>query len=228
MKFFLAISFTTLFSYLFHTNEVNELKVAVKKSYKEKKYLEAIKIYTLLEKKYHIKEPSVIYDHANACYRSLQLKQAYKYYQIIADGEDSILSSQALNQMGIICCRIQKLKEGKELFMQSLRKNSSNRHAVLNLEWALTLKDVPTQKEKHDKQKVQQQKQSSDSNHADYKADPSGSEEDKEALRSSSHTNKYMDMNKARLLLESMKNSEKQYIQQLPVNTTTKPNEPAW
>ncbi|MBC7487012.1 MAG: hypothetical protein H7282_09705 [Cytophagaceae bacterium] len=228
MKFILAISITSLFSFLFYTNEVNELKTAVKDRYAEKKYLEAIKIYTLLETKYQIKEPFLIYDHANACYRSLQLKQAYKYYQIIADGDDSILSSQALNQMGIICCRTQKLKEGKELFIQSLRKNSSNRHAVLNLEWALTLKDVPSQQERQNKQQAQQNKKAGDSDTQDYKADPSGSEEDKEALRSSSHANKYMDINKARLLLESMKNSEKQYIQQLPVNTTTKPNEPAW
>jgi hypothetical protein len=228
MKFLLAISFTSLFSFLFYTNEVNALKTSAKKRYMEKEYLEAIKIYTLLETKYQIKEPYLIYDHANACYRSLQLKQAYKYYQIIADGNDSILSSQALNQMGIICCRTQKLKEGKELFIQSLRKNASNKHAVLNLEWALTLKDVPNQQEKQNKQQAQQKKKTGESDTPDYKADPSGSEEEKEALRSSSHANKYMDINKARLLLESMKNSEKQYIQQLPVNTTTKPNEPAW
>ena len=74
----------------------------------------------------------------------------------------------------------------------------------------------------------QQKKKTGQSNSPDYKADPSGSEEEKEGLRSSTHANKYMDINKARLLLESMKNSEKQYIQQLPVNTTSKPNEPAW
>ena len=228
MKFFLVLSFTSLFSFLFYTNEVNELKTAVKQRYAEKKYLDAIKIYTLLETKYQIKEPSLIYDHANACYRSLQLKQAYKYYQIIADGNDSVLSSQALNQMGIICCRTKKLKEGKELFIQSLRKNAANKHAVLNLEWALTLKEEITQQEKQKRQQEQQKKKTGDSNTSDYKADPSGSEEEKEALLSSSRANKYMDINKARLLLESMKNSEKQYIQQLPVNTTTKPNEPAW
>ncbi len=227
--FVLSLSFGSLFSFLFHTNEVNELKVTAKKRYQEKQYLEAIKLYTLLETKYQIKEPHLIYDHANACYRSLQLQQAYKYYQVIAEGTDSILASQALNQMGIICCRTSKLKDGKELFIQSLRKNASNTHAVLNLEWALTLKEEP--KAPSDREKTQQERQkkkTGKSDTPDYKADPSGSEEQKEALRSSSHNNKYMDMNKARLLLESMKNSEKQYIQQLPVNTTLKPNEPAW
>jgi len=195
----------------------------------EKKYLEAIKLYTLLETKYQIKEPRLLYDHANACYRSLQLRQAYKYYQVIADGKDSVLASQALNQMGIICCRTNKLKDGKELFIQSLRKNASNTRAVLNLEWALTLKEDPKNPSEREKQQQEKQKKKSGSSDTqEYKADPSGSEEDKEALRSSTHANKYMDINKARLLLESMKNSEKQYIQQLPVNTTLKPNEPAW
>lgn len=229
MKLVFLLSFSTFFSFLFHTREVNQLKITAKHYYEEKKYLEAIKIYTLLETKYQVKEPPLIYDHANACYRSLQLRQAYKYYQVIADGSDSILASRALNQMGIISCRTNKLKDGKELFIQSLRKNSSNVHAVLNLEWSMTLKEDPTaQQERNKREQEKQKKKSGDSNNPDYKADPSGDENDKEALRSSTHVNKYMDMNKARLLLESMKNSEKQYIQQLPVNTTTKPNEPAW
>lgn len=229
MKLFFLISFSTFFSFLFHTREVNQLKVTAKHYYAEKKYLEAIKIYALLETKYRIKEPSLIYDHANACYRSLQLTQAYKYYQVIADGSDSVLASCALNQMGIISCRANKLKEGKELFIQSLRKNSSNIHAVLNLEWALTLKEAPKEQQQRNKtQQQQEKKKAGEENNPDYKVDPSGDENDKEALRSSTHHAKYMDMNKARLLLESMKNSEKQYIQQLPVNTTTKPNEPAW
>lgn len=227
MKFFLLISFTTLFSFLFHTDEVNKLKENAKQLYEEKQYLDAIKIYSLLQTKYKIKEPHLIYNHANACYRSLQLHQAYKYYQLIADGDDSILASLALNQMGIISCRTNKLKEGKVLFIQSLRKNPNNTHAILNLEWALTLKDFPKEQQQK-KQQDQRKKKVGNSDSPDHKADPSGTEDDKDALRSSSHSNKYMDMNKARLLLESMRNSEKQYIQQLPVNTTIKPNEPAW
>jgi hypothetical protein len=229
MKLLFLLSFTSLFSFLFHTREVNDLKKTAKHYYAEKQYLDAIKIYTLLETKYQVKEAPLLYDHANACYRSLQLRQAYKYYQVIADDNDSVLASQALNQMGIICCRTNKLKEGRELFIQSLRKNASNTHAILNLQWALTLEDAPqNQQEQQKTQQEQQQKKTGKSDIPDYKADPSGSEEEKEALHSSTHSNKYMDINKARLLLESMKNSEKQYIQQLPVNTTSKPNEPAW
>jgi hypothetical protein len=227
MKLILLLSITGLFSFFFRTHEVNDMKRNAEQYYADKQYLEAIKTYTLLETKYQVKEARLLYDHANACYRSLQLQQAFKYYQVIADDNDSVLASQALNQMGIICCRTNKLKEGKELFIQSLRKNSSNTHAILNLEWALTLKEAPKAQQGKTKQQ-DQKKKNGDKNNPDYKADPSGSEDQKEALQSSSHPHKYMDINKARLLLESMKNSEKQYIQQLPVNTTSKPNEPAW
>jgi hypothetical protein len=230
MKLFFLLSSFSFFSFLFHTHEVNELKKTAKHYYAEKKYLEAIKLYTLLETKYQVKEANLLYDHANACYRSVQFRQAFKYYQLIADGTDSTLASHALNQMGIICCKTNKLKEGKELFIQSLRKKSTNTHAVLNLEWAMTLKDEPEQKESNQHQHTQPQKQKKPgrNNDTDFKTDPEGNDEEAEALRSSTHKNKYMDINKARLLLESMKNSEKQYIQQLPVNTTYNPKEPAW
>jgi hypothetical protein len=229
MKLILLLSFASFFSFLFRTNEVNEWKNIAKQRYAEKKYLEAIKIYTLLETQYKVKESPLRYDHANACYRSLQLGQAYKHYQVIADEKDSILASQALNQMGIICCRTNKIKAGKELFIQSLRKNAYNNHAVCNLEWALTLKDAPENQQRQQQEKKEQQnKRTNDTNKTDLKTDPSGNEKEKEALRSSTRTIHYMDINKARLLLESMKNAEKQYIQQLPVNNTSKPNEPAW
>ncbi|MDB5273711.1 MAG: hypothetical protein JWO58_2078 [Chitinophagaceae bacterium] len=231
MKLFFLVSFSSFFSFLFHIHEVNEFKKTAKQYYAEKKYLEAIKLYTLLETKYQVKEANLLYDHANACYRSIQFRQAFKYYQLIADGTDSTLASEALNQMGIICCKTNKLKEGKELFIQSLRKHSSNTHAVLNLEWAMTLKDVPEERERNkqqQQQREQQKKKSGESHTPDPKTDPEGNDEEADALRSSTHKNKYMDINKARLLLESMKNSEKQYIQQLPVNTTSNPKEPAW
>ncbi|HSZ73001.1 MAG TPA: hypothetical protein VK750_10025 [Cytophagaceae bacterium] len=228
MKLLLLVSFASLFSFFFHTNEENALKKTAKQLYAEKKYLEVIKIYTILETKYRVNEPRLLYNHANACYRSLQLRQAFKYYQVIADGKDSLLASEALNQMGIICCKTNKLKEGKELFIQSIRKHAANQHAVLNLEWAMTLKDDPKKNAAEQEKIRQQKKESAHRNSTDDKTDPDSNGNESESLRSDHHKNKYMDINKARLLLESMKNSEKQYIQQLPVNTTPNPNEPNW
>jgi len=223
----LLFSFT---SFVFKTNEVNQLKQEAKTKYAEKKYLDAAKVYARLESEFKIHEPQLLYNHANACYRSLQLKTAMKYYTIIADGKDSVLSSQALNQMGIIACRSNQLKEGRNFFKEALRKNAANTKAVLNLEWALALQDLPKNNsdanQQKEKSKQRKKKQNSSSN--DHKTDPDGKEEESNALRSQTHQNKYMDLNKARLLLESMKNSEKQYLQQRPIHNATHSNEPAW
>lgn len=222
MKTLLIIILFSLSSIVFKTNEVNRLKLEAKKMYDAKRFLDAVKIYTQLETEYKINEPELIYNHANACYKSLQLKTALKYYKVIAEGKDSTLASHALNQMGIISCRSNQLKEGQHLFMEALRKDASNIAAILNLEWALAQKDLPknNSSSKEEEQKKKKKKQKNNPANDNEKSD--------EALKSEHQPYKYMDMNKARLLLESMKNSEKQYIQQRPTLKSPHTNEPAW
>jgi hypothetical protein len=232
MKTILVLFLFSFTSFVFKTNEVNRLKHEAKKMYDDKRFLDAVKLYTQLETEYKINEPQLIYNHANACYKSLQLKTALKYYKVIAEGKDSTLASHALNQMGIISCRFSQLKEGQHLFMEALRKDASNTSAILNLEWALAQKDLPKSNASSDKEKEQRKnkkksKTDKGKNEED-KTDPEGNKDKNDALRSEHHQNKYMDMNKARLLLESMKNSEKQYIQQRPSLNTPNTNEPAW
>jgi hypothetical protein len=230
MKTSFLILLISLTSFVFKTKEVNRLKEEAQKLYAEKKYLDVTKIYRQLESQYHIDEPQLIYNHANACYRSLQLKTAMTYYKIIADGKDSVLASQALNQMGIISCRSKQLKQGKALFMEALRKNPSNRKAIVNLEWAMIQHDGPKNNSNttQEQQKAKNKKTKNNTAEKDQKTDPDGNQDPSESLRSASHRNKYMDMNKARLLLESMKNAEKQYIHQHPINNSSNANEPAW
>ncbi len=230
MKGLFLILLFSISSFVFKTNEVNQLKKEVKELYADKKYLKAIKLYTRLEVEYKIHEEPLLYNHANACYKSAQFKTALKYYKIIADDIDPVLASEALNQMGIIACRSKQLKQGKFLFIESLRKNPSNTHAILNLEWALTQEELFKNKSnsKQEKDKRKSQKNKPDSNANQQKNDPSGDQEESNSLRSQQHKNKYMDINKARLLLESMKNSEKQYIQQHPIHNKQNANEPAW
>ncbi len=231
MKGIFLLLLFSITAFVFKTKEINQLKKEAKKLYQEKKYLDAVKTYARLESEYKINEPQLIYNHANACYRSLQLKTAMKYYKIIAEGNDSLLASQALNQMGIICCRSNQMKQGKSLFMDAIRKNPSNTKAILNLEWAINkLDELPKNNasSNREKQKAQHKKQKQDKSGTEHKNDPDGEQKESESLRSLQHRNKYMDMNKARLLLESMKNAEKQYLHQHPIHNPSHANEPAW
>lgn len=231
MKSIFLILLFSITAFVFKTKEINQLKREAKKLYQEKKYLDAVRLYARLESEYKVTEPQLIYNHANACYRSLQLKTAMKYYKMIAEGNDSLLASQALNQMGIICCRSNQIKQGKNLFMDAIRKHPSNTKAILNLEWAINkLDELPKNNSasQQEKQKVKHKKQSAASSGSEHKNDPDGDQKESESLRSLQHRNKYMDMNKARLLLESMKNAEKQYLHQHPIYNPSHAKEPAW
>lgn len=214
----LLYSIVAFYSVFFQAEEINALKQKAEQSYQKHLYLEAIKAYTTLEQQYQIKDSELLYNHATACYKSLQYQTAYQLYKQLSSNNDKELASQAFNQMGIIACKTGKVKQGREHFKDALRKNASNDRALQNLVWSYTLFEAPQNKKANKNNQAQQNQSSSEQTSENTNAD---------MLKSEKHKTPSMSMEKARLLLETMKKSEKQFLQQRN-NTVQKQQENVW
>jgi hypothetical protein len=214
----LLYSIVAFYSVFFEAEEINALKQKAEQCYQKHLYLEAIKAYTTLEQQYHLKDSEILYNHASACYKSLQYQSAYQLYKQLSNNTDKELASQAFNQMGIIACKTGKVKQGREHFKDALRKNASNQQALQNLMWSFTLFEAP-QNKKGNKNNTAQLKQSS--------SEQSSENTNADLLKSDKQKTPSMSMEKARLLLETMKKSEKQFLQQRS-SSTQKQQENGW
>ena len=196
----LLYSIVAFYSVFFQAEEINALKQKAEQSYQKHLYLEAIKAYTTLEQQYQIKDSELLYNHATACYKSLQYQTAYQLYKQLSS-----------NKTG-------KVKQGREHFKDALRKNASNDRALQNLVWSFNLFEAPQNKKANKNNQAQQNQSSSEQTSENTNAD---------MLKSEKHKTPSMSMEKARLLLETMKKSEKQFLQQRS-NTVQKQQENVW
>jgi len=194
----------------------NRAKVEGQEAYQEKNYERALEAYQNVSSASLFAEPESRLNLAHTYFQLKQLRNAQKYYAKLAHVTNPFLASRALNQLGVIETIEKDTAQALLYFRQSLRLNPDNEKAQYNYE---LLKRQFHGKEKTQKSASQPQK----TNAPQPKATPSEQEakqtEDRKQLLNKLKNLK-MTEEQAMMILESMKASEMQYLQQKRQRTT--------
>ncbi len=174
------------------------------------------------------KSPEIWYNIGQCRLAIDSTQQALEAYGRATDKHFPVIGSYALNNAGVI--RV-KDKDGAmpamEAFKEALRRNPDNELARYNLE---LLKKLQQQQEQQQEQQEQEQEQEQKQDQKqqqqkqDPKANPKEGKGEKQEYREISPE-------QAKMILEGMKDNEKQFIQQLHKSAKTKPEndgKPSW
>ncbi len=224
--------------------ETNALKKEAKEAYEAGNFEKAVEHYEKLTQALEVLDENLLMNLANAYYKQGNIEQATSQYQNLSQSENNNVRADAYNQMGIIAHQQQKNEEALEFFKKALKANPSNEAARFNYSKLKKEQEENEQNQNEDDQngdnKDQQQnkdQQNQDQDQQDQEnqdqQDQSGDAEqetdeqeqqeqqdqgDEQEENQKSTAEKLEEMNmteeKAKMILEAMKNNEIQYIQQ--------------
>ncbi|MDZ7897101.1 MAG: hypothetical protein U5N85_03605 [Arcicella sp.] len=193
--------------------KVNIRNKAIKEAqfaYKDKDFKESCIQYQILGSTSFFTPPEVTLNHAHALFESNDTLQAHRKYEQLVSLKEPLLASTTYSQLGIIFCSERDTARALSLFKQALIIKPDNDVARFNYE-LLKRKYHPKNKQKSEIQKPNSKQ--------DLPPPPQNQQEEvakdnsqKELLKTLK--NYGLTLEKARIILDGMKNSEIQYIQQ--------------
>lgn len=196
----------------------NRAKVEGQEAYNEKQYKRALEAYQTISTTSLFAEPESRLNLAHTYFQLNQLRNAKKYYTKLAKVSNVFLASRALNQLGIIETLDKDTAQALLYFRQSLRLNPDNDRAQYNFE---LLKKRFNGKEKQTHQNIPQQNPEKKQTETEQtKIQTQQTEEKKNLLNQLK--NLKMSEEQAMIILEAMKASEIQYLQQKRHQSTVK------
>lgn len=224
--------------------ETNALKKEAKEAFEAGNFDKAVESYEELTQALGVTDENILSNLANAYYKQGNIEQATSQYQNLAQSGNSNIKSDAYNQMGVIAHQQQKTQEALGFFKEALKADPSNEAARFNYsklkkEQEENEQDQDSQDDqnsenkddqKNQDQQNQDQNQENQENQDQDQQDQSGDSEqekeqneqqdqgDEQQENQKSTADKLEEMNmteeKAKMILEAMKNNEIQYIQQ--------------
>ncbi len=222
----------------------NELILEAENSYKEGQYVAALVKYRYLTNFLQFRDAPIQINLAHCYFLNNDNSQAQKFYLPFVNSSNTAIRSIACHQLGVIAFEEQKYTVALEYFRKSLMANPESEESRYNYE--LVSKLLPQAKEPDEpakqKQKKPENKQDNppppvaEENMDTGQAQNPGSEKQKnsETQKQQIIRQKLKQMNlteeKAQMILDAMKNSEIQYIQQRKKHVEAKEdkNLPDW
>jgi tetratricopeptide (TPR) repeat protein len=196
----------------------NRAKVEGQEAYNEKQYKRALEAYQTISTTSLFAEPESRLNLAHTYFQLNQLRNAKKYYTKLAKVSNVFLASRALNQLGIIETLDKDTAQALLYFRQSLRLNPDNDRAQYNFE---LLKKRFNGKEKQTRQNIPQQNPEKKQTETEQSKIQTQQTEEKKNLLNQLKNLK-MSEEQAMIILEAMKASEIQYLQQKRHQSTVK------
>lgn len=195
----------------------NRAKIEAMTAYKKKNYKEAANQFYILSKQSFFIPPEVSLNYAHALFESKDTSSARKIYTRLSGSKVESLSSTTYVQLGLIYCNQKDTAKALSLFRQALVIQPSNDLARFNYELL---------KRKYKSQPDNQSESPLPKSHKTPPKPPT--QEQVEVAKSNSQQellktlkNYGLTPEKARMILDAMKNSEIQYIQQRKLITKT-------
>lgn len=196
----------------------NRAKIEGQQAYNEKDYQHALEAYQNVSTASLFAEPESRLNLAHTYFQLKQLRNAQKYYAKLSMVSNPFLASRALNQLGVIETMQKDTAQALFYFRQSLRLNPDNDKAQFNYELL--------KKRYHGKEKATKALTQAPPNVTPKKNEPQPqteqvakqTEEKKNLLNQLK--NLKMSEEQAMIILESLKASEIQYLQQQRHRTT--------
>ncbi|MGD1842359.1 MAG: hypothetical protein ACFB0B_15915 [Thermonemataceae bacterium] len=240
MKAFFLVLITTLF--LFTGNPVtriarmNESMLQAQRLYQQQAYKKAASTYLYLMNDLSLAHAHLPLNVGNCYFRLGAYKDARSYYKkVLVHPQASIqVQSLAQLQLGNIAYRYKELQEALQLYKEALLKDPYNRKARYNYELLKKkLAKEATQKGKQPKPQQDQKtpKKQTPKQRKESKTKPTQQKEESPQLGKPKRIKDLkMSEEKAKMLLEAMKENEAQYIQNLRRKKTSKQEDdrPDW
>ncbi len=223
---------------------INAEKKLAHAAYTQDQFEEALKHYTILTDSFKVSEPEIWLNKGHAAFRMENFPAARQAYVEASQSSNKKISSVAWQQLGLLELQQQKKDQALEMFKKAMLTNSNNEEARYNYELALKQKqqeqkqdqnkDDKKEDQKKEEQKKEEQNQSKPDQKEDQKQDQKEQQqeqgqqdensEDEAQPKPKSKEEQFKEINiseeKAKMLLDAMKNSEKQYLQQLKKEPT--------
>ncbi len=200
----------------------NRAKIEGQKAFQEKDYQKALDAYQNISNSSLFAEPEARLNLAHAYFQLNQLQKARHYYHRLSKVPNSLLSSRAYNQLGIIETLDKDTLTALSYFKESLRKNPDNQKAQYNYE---LLKKAFSGKESLPKLKPTPQK----TEQPPPSALPKTAQEVQKTEEKKNLLNQLQNMKmseaQAMMILDALKASEIQYLQQQKHRSTTPADE---
>jgi alpha-galactosidase/6-phospho-beta-glucosidase family protein len=215
---------------------INAAKKQAETLYNDKAYSEAFQAYRMLTDSFKIQEQSVWLNMGHAAFMAGKLKESEPAYQQALKGQNTFLKSVAAQQLGLASLAANDKDKAIARFKEALLFNPTNEVARYNYELALKQKKKeeqnkpkPKENEQEDKKEDQKEdqgkKNQENKKQKEEKPQDQPGEEEKEKDAPQPFKEIKISEEKAKALLEAMKNNEKQYLQQLkkePKQSTSK------
>lgn len=241
------LSLVLAFSFLGPPGEISQAR----KAFDEKRYADCISFFEDAAKSYPEKSTEIWFNIGQCWLAQDSVAKALDQYGKSLDPKHPGIASLALNNSGVIhISRNQKAEEGIAAFKEALRRDPGNELARYNLELALKQQqqkqdqqkqdqqnqDQNQEKDQQDQQQQQDKKdQNSQNEEQSEKQDKSTSQQKQKSLpkegKGQNAEYKEISEEQAKMILEGMKENEKQFLQQLRKSPKTKPEndgKPAW
>ena len=202
-----------------------------RKLFDDNLFAESVSSFNEALKNYPTKSPEIWFN-IGQCWLALDSTQwALDAYGKATSRDYPTVSSYALNNAGVIAAsKNQKVEEAMEAFKEALRRDPDNEFARYNYELL--------KKKSEQQQQEQQQDQEQEEKKDEEKKEPKDNKDKKDQQQQKPKEGQgekaeYKDLSEeqAKMILEGMKENEKQYLQQLRRSPRTKPEQdgkPAW
>lgn len=189
----------------------NKAIKAAQLAYKDNDFEEASSQYQLLGTTSFFTPPEVILNHAHALFENKDTLQAQRKYARLISIKEPILASTTYSQLGIIFCAEKDTARALELFKEALILKPDNDVARFNYE-LLKRKFHPKKKQSAENPKPKNNQNMPPPPTQSQNAEVAKDDSQKELLKTLK--NYGLTPEKARTILDGMKSSEIQYIQQ--------------
>ena len=240
--------------------KVNSAKSEARKAYAAGDYKKAIEKYRYLTDSLDVTEDEVMLNLANSYFQTNDTTNASSTYSALTGSVKPHIRSKAQQQLGILNHKLGKLEEALNNFKQAIKADANNVDARYNYEMLKKKLDEQKkqeqnqqnkeeekkEQEKKDQEKKEQEKKEQEQKDQQSKEQKDKKEQEKEQQEQKENENKEKKENtpqlseklqqmkiseeKAKMILEAMKNQEIQYLQQNK-RKATKPkdrNKPDW
>lgn len=238
---------------------INKLKKEAMAAYKSGDYASAARTYRYLIDSLDVSEEEVRLNLANTLFLSGDTL-ASRHYSELTQAVTPSIRSKAYQQLGVIANKRNNPQEALSYFKQSLKSDPANEDARYNYELLKKKlqeqeqqnqeqnqqnqdqnqqqqdqqKQNEQNKEEQKQNEQQQEEQKNDEQNGEQQEKQDDQQQEQQRQRDENFRKKLEEMNiseeKARMILEAMKNQEKQYYQQIQ-RTTEKPQDrskPDW
>lgn len=241
MKYLLSLLLTI--NPITYISQINSAQKQAQAAFNQNQYKTAISKYQYLINELKVDNPQVFLNLAHACFQIKSYNEASAYYKQILQSRSTTSQSVALNQLGLIQYEEENLSEALELFKQAIKKDPQNYKARYNYELTLKKLNQPSNKPNQSPQNNSQRPNSSprpsentlnnpnanspnNQEAQDKQKDPNGNDQtgqlDEENPPNAQNQLKpkkleaiKLNRERAEAILETMRNQEIQYIQQM-------------